>query len=330
MPVRVLITDADYPDVDIERSILEAAGCEVVVAQCRTAEDVIRAGAGATALLVQYAPITRSVFEALPDVRLVSRYGVGVDSIDLEAAREAGVWVANVPDYGTREVATHALAMILSLIRHLPFYDRDVRAGRWHYLSTGPLHRPTTLTLGIIGLGNIGRLVASLARPLFGHVVGYDPYLAPHLWPEGVERVTLEEVFRRSHVLSLHLPLTQETYHFVNRERLALLPRSSYLVNTSRGAIVDVDALLAALDAGHLAGAAFDVLPEEPPPANHPILRHPRVLLTPHAAFYSVEAEQELRRKAAENIVHWLQTGRPLYTVVAGRSPTTTSHEEEQ
>lgn len=318
--MKVLITDAEYPDVDIERGVLETAGFEVELAQCRTPEEVIRTGGGANALLVQYAPITHDVLEALPDMRIISRYGVGVDNFDLEAARELGVWVANVPDYGMREVATHALAMALSLIRHLPFYDREVRERRWHYLATGPLRRPSTLALGIVGLGRIGRTMAQLARPCFRRILACDPYLPDSAWPEGVEQVGLEDLFRRSHVVSLHLPLTDETHGLVNRRLLAQMPAGSYLVNTARGGLVNLEDLLQAINDGRLAGAALDVLPQEPPPLDHPVLRHPQVLLSPHTAFYSVEAEEELRRKAALNIVDWAREGRPAYVVVEGRN----------
>ncbi len=316
--MKVLITDAEYPDLAIERQVLEAAGFEVALAQCRTPQEVIAKGQGAAALLVQYAPITREVFAALPELKIVSRYGVGVDTVDLEAARAFGVWVANVPDYGTEEVAAHAFAMALALVRHLPFYDRAVREGKWHYLTSGPLKRPSTMTFGVVGLGRIGRTVAERARAWFGRVLGHDPYLPESAWPRGVEGVGLEELFRQSHVVSLHLPLTPETRHLANRARLASMPVGSYLVNTARGSLVDLDALLWALEEGPLAGAALDVLPEEPPPKGHPILRHPRVLFSPHAAFFSEEAEAALRRKAAMNIVAWAQTGRPEHVVVEG------------
>ncbi|HEY64919.1 MAG TPA: C-terminal binding protein [Caldilineae bacterium] len=317
--MKVVITDAEYPDLDIERSILEPAGFTLELAHCRTPEDVIQAGRDAVAFLVQYASVTRQVFDALPNLRIVSRYGVGVDTIDLEAAREHGVWVANVPDYGTMEVATHAMGMILAMIRHLPFYDQLVKDKRWHYLATGPLHRPGTLTLGIVGVGRIGGTVARLAQPYFQHVLGCDPYLPEDAWPEGVEQVDLETLFQRSHVVSLHVPLTDETYHMVTRRLLEQMPRGGYLVNTARGSVVQLDDLLEALNSGQLAGAALDVLPQEPPPPDHPILSHPKVLLSPHAAFFSVEAEQELRRKAAYNIVAWAREGRPPYVVVEGR-----------
>lgn len=317
--MRVVITDADYPSVDLERSILEAAGFEVILAQCRLPMDVVQAAQGAVALLVQYAPITRAVLEALPTVRVVSRYGVGVDTVDLDAARELGVWVANVPDYGVEEVATHALAMALALVRHLPFLDRSVRGGQWHYLATGPIRRPSTLTMGIVGMGRIGRLVAERARPVFREVLAYDPYIPDDAWPASVKRTeTLAALFAQSNVISLHMPLTPESRGLVNWQLLKQMPAGSYLVNTARGALVVIDDLLRALDEGILAGAALDVLPEEPPIPDHPVLSHPRVLLTPHTAFYSAEAETELRRKAALNIVSWLQNGRPLYPVVTG------------
>lgn len=317
--MKVLITDAEYPDLSLERQILEAAGFEVAVAHCRTPGQVIEAGQDAVGLLVQYAPVTAEVLEALPKLRVISRYGVGVDTLDLEAARARGVWVANVPDYGAQEVATHALAMILALVRHLPFYDRQVRQGHWHYLATGTLRRPSTLALGVVGLGRIGRLVATWGQSLFGKVYGCDPYLPEGAWPAGVDQEELEELFTRSDVVSLHLPLMPETRGLVNRALLGHMRRGSYLVNTARGGLVVLEDLLWALDEGILDAAALDVLPQEPPPAGYPVLSHPRVLLSPHAAFYSQEAELELRRKAALNIVQWAREGRPAYALVEGR-----------
>jgi D-3-phosphoglycerate dehydrogenase len=315
--MRVLITDADYPSIDdVERPILEPAGFQVELAHCRTAEQVIQAGQGASVLLTQYAPVTRGVLEALPQVRLVCRYGVGVDNVDLKAAEDLGVWVANVPDYGVGEVATHALAMALALIRHLPMFDRQVQQGHWHYLGTGALHRPSTMTLGVLGHGRIGSRMAQLAAPSFGRVLACDPYIPNASIPENVRRVDHDELFSKSDVVSLHVPLTDETRKMVDRHRLAQMPEDSYLVNTARGGVVNLDDLLEALDSGRLSGAALDVLPEEPPPDAHPVLHHSRVLLSPHSAYFSVEAEEELRRKTAINVVDWVQQGRPTYVVV--------------
>jgi D-3-phosphoglycerate dehydrogenase / 2-oxoglutarate reductase len=317
--MKVLVTDAEYSSLDIEAEVLTAGGHELVRAFCRTPEEVIEAGAGIDAFLVQYAPITAEVFEALPQLRLVSRYGVGVDAVDTDTAARHGVWVCNVPDYGTTEVALHAVAMLLALLRNVAGHDREVRAGHWDYHLGGHLHRPSSLTLGVVGLGRIGQMTAERAAPWFGRVVGYDPYLPDPAWPDFIERLGLEEVFARSSAITLHLPLTEDTRGLVGSEHLGRMPNGSYLVNTARGGLVDLDALFDALQSGQLAGAALDVLPDEPPPKGHPLLTHPRALITPHVAWYSAEAEVELRRKAAQNIVDLASTGRPTYAVVEGR-----------
>ena len=282
---------------------------------------IIAAAGDASVILAVFTPLTRSLFEALPKLRLISNPAIGVDIVDLEAAREHGVWVSNVPTANITEVATHALGMTLAMIRHLPFYDRDMRAGRWDYAAPGPLRRPGTLTLGVAGLGNIGRIFARIAAPVFGKIVGYDPYVPASAWPDGVERLDdLATLLGQADALSLHMPLTDENQNLMNADVLAAMKPGAYLVNVSRGGLVDLDALLAALDAGHLAGAALDVFPEEPMPAGHPVMSHPRTLLSPHAAFYSLEAEEELRRGSIENIIAWQRNGRPDHVVVEGKS----------
>ncbi len=317
---RFLITDYDFPDVDLELELFRDAGMDVATAQCRTEDDVIAAAKGCQGLLAQYAPMNAKVFAALPEVRIVSRFGAGYDTVNVEDARRFGVWVANSPDYGIGEVATHALGMALALVRHLPWYDRDVRAGNWHYASSGGLARASEMTFGILGLGRIGKRMSYIARNVFGPVVACDPYLIDGDFPAYVQRVSREELFRKADIVSLHVPLSDETRGMVGARLLSLMKKGSYLVNTARGAVVVVDDVLAAVDSGRLDGAALDVLPKEPPEADHPILRHPRVLLTPHAAFYSVEGERELRRKAAQNLVDWATTGRPRYVVVEGKN----------
>jgi D-3-phosphoglycerate dehydrogenase len=317
---RFLITDHDFPDLELELALYREAGVEVRTAQCRTEAQVIAASAGCDGLLVQYAPVGAKVFEARPEIRIVSRYGAGFDTIDTADAKRFGVWVANSPDYGVGEVATHALGMTLSLLRHLAIYDRDVKAGQWHYTTPGPIHRASDMTLGILGLGRIGKRMAHVARNCFARVIACDPYIIDGDFPAYVGRVSLEELFAGSDAISLHVPLTDETRAMVNASLIGRMKPGSVLVNTARGAVVDVEALVAGLDAGRLDGAALDVLPQEPPAAGHALLGNPRVLLTPHAAFYSVEAERELRRKAAQNLADWARTGRPSYVVVEGRS----------
>ena len=315
--MNVLITDFDFPDVALELKLFSDAGLKVTTAQCKTEAQLIEAGKNADAFLLQYAPANKAVFQALPNLKIVSRYGAGFDTINTDDAQACGVWVGNSPDYGVHEVASHALAMAMNLVRHLSFYDRDVRAGKWHYLTPGILKRPSSMTVGVLGLGRIGKRFAHIARETFGRVIACDPHLMAYDFPPYVERVDMQTLFRTADVISVHTPLNSETRCIVNASVLNLMKPGSYLVNTARGGIVDVDDALAALDAGQLGGLALDVLPQEPP-GDHPLVSHPRTILTPHAAFFSNEAEVELRRKAAQNIVTFAQTGKPDYIVTKG------------
>ncbi len=316
---KVLYSDNDYPDIELERELFRRHGIDVIVAQCRTEDEVIVAAQGCFGILVQYAPITERVVAALPEVGIVSRIGAGYDTIDTEACARHGVWVANSPDYGVGEVATHALGLALTVARNIVACHRDIAAGNWHYLSSGRLTRPREMTLGIVGLGRIGKRMAQISRDVFRRVVAYDPYLIDGDFPVFVERVpTLDALARVAGVVSLHTPLTKETRGMIDAAFFAAMPRGGYVVNTARGAVVDVPSLVDALDSGHLAGAGLDVLPVEPVPRDSRLVGHPRVVLTPHSAFYSIEGEQELRRKAAQNLATWLATGRPEYVVSAG------------
>jgi D-3-phosphoglycerate dehydrogenase len=319
MPMpRVLITDQNYENLAIEREIFGKAGIDLAIAQCTNDDDVLAAGREFDAFLVQYAPISGRALAQLPRLGIISRIGAGYDTIDTAACAKYGVWLANSPDYGVGEVATHALALALALIRNVVAYNRDIAGGRWHYLSSGTLRRASELTLGIVGLGRIGKRMAHVSRNVFRRIVACDPYLIDGDFPAYVERADLVALFEQSDLVSLHIPLNDETRSIVDAKVLSKMPRGSYLVNTARGALVNVDDLLAAVDSGILAGAALDVLPVEPVSGDSRLLGHPKVILTPHAAFYSAQAEIELRRKAAQNIVSWIRTGRPEYVVVAG------------
>jgi len=315
---KILFSDHEFPDLRIERDLFAAAGIEVVVAQAKTEDEVIAAAEGCFGILLQYAPISERVVAALPGLGIVSRIGAGFDTVDTDACARHGVWVANSPDYGVGEVATHALALALAMMRNVVAYHRDVNSGRWHYLSAGELRRAADMTLGIVGLGRIGKRMAHVSRNVFRRVVAVDPYIIDGDFPAYVERARLTDVFAQADVVSLHVPLNAETRGMIDAAVLGVMRAGSYLVNTSRGAVVDVDAALSALERGTLGGLALDVLPVEPVPAGSKLLGHPRVILTPHAAFYSVEAERELRRKAAQNLVTFLRSGRPEYVVVAG------------
>src|SRR5450631_2223187 len=314
---RVLYTDQDYDNVALERALFDAAGIELVVANHKGEDAIIAAGRDFDAFLIQYAPISERVLAALPRLGIVSRIGAGFDTIDTAACARHGVWVANSPDYGVGEVSTHALSLALALIRNVVAFHRDIQAGQWHYLSSGPIRRASEMTLGIVGLGRIGKRMAHISRNVFKRVIACDPYLIDGDYPAYVERADLAGLFAQSDVVSLHTPLNDETRGMIDAKVLGHMRAGSFLVNTARGAVVDIDDLLSALDSGILAGAGLDVLPVEPV-ADARLLGHPSVILTPHAAFFSVQSEVELRRKAAQNIVTWVATGRPDYVVAKG------------
>ena len=315
---QVLLADYEFPDIELERDLFAEARVDLATAQCKTEDDVIAAARDCAGILLQYAPITERVVASLSQLGIVSRVGAGFDTVDTDACARHGIWVANSPDYGVGEVATHALALALALARNVVAYHRDIHAGKWHYLSSGPLRRVGDMTLGIVGLGRIGKRMAHIGRNVFKRVVACDPYIIDGDFPAYVERRSLAGVFAGSDVVSLHVPLNSETRGMIDAKVLGASKAGLFLVNTSRGAVVDVEAALSMLDRGKLAGLGLDVLPTEPVPASSKLLGHPRVILTPHAAFFSVEAERELRRKAAQNIVTWLKTGRPDYVVTAG------------
>jgi phosphoglycerate dehydrogenase-like enzyme len=316
-----LLTDFDAPDFTLERTIFKQAGITLVEAQCKTEDEVIAAAkqCNADALLIQYAPVSSKVLAALPRLGLCSRIGAGYDTINIADCQAAGVWVANSPDYGVGEVATHALALALDIIRGTTFHTSDIRQGKWHYESNGKRRRAREMTLGIVGLGRIGKRMAQISRDIFGNVIAYDPNLIEGDFPVHVQRAkSLTELFERADIVSPHCLLNEQTKGMINAACFNAMKPNSFIVNTARGAIINVDDLLVALDNGQLFAAGLDVLPNEPALPNDPLCLHPRVVLTPHSAFYSVESEIELRSKAARNIVDWVGTGRPTYPVIAG------------
>jgi D-3-phosphoglycerate dehydrogenase / 2-oxoglutarate reductase len=296
----VLITDCDHPDVEIERAVFKAAGLDALLGHCRSEADVLAAGHTAVALLVQYAPVTAGVLAGLPSCQVVGRYGAGLDTIDVAAAQARGVAIVSVPDYAVQEVSDHTIALILSLCRGIDGYARNVRSGGWDLRARGQLHRLSTLRLGVLGLGRIGRAVARKAAVLGFDVVGCD--IVPPA-NSAVPVLTMAELLATSDVVTLHLPLSAETFHLIDATQLATMRPTAVLVNTSRGGLVDQVALGQAIASGRLAGAALDVLEAEPPDPASPLLADERVVITPHVAFYSEESLAELKRRAAEGIV---------------------------
>jgi D-3-phosphoglycerate dehydrogenase / 2-oxoglutarate reductase len=316
---RVVVTDHVFADLDTERELLGAAGHELVFEGNVTAPDDVRARvAGADAVLNCYTPMPREVIEALDGCRIIARYGIGIDTIDLDAATARGILVTNVPDYCIDEVSDHALALILALTRGVTRLDRSVRGGSWSTADAPPIHRLRGRVLGLVGFGRIARALAVKAAAIGFRVVASDPYVADELVREaGVEARSLEDLFAEADVLSIHAPLTEGTRHLIGADAFARMKPGAVVVNTSRGPLVDRAALLDALESGRLGGAGLDVLETEPPDPGDPLLAHPNVVVTPHAAFMSIESVAELRLKAAEQVVTALAGDTPVYAVNA-------------
>jgi D-3-phosphoglycerate dehydrogenase len=305
-------------DVGPGEALLRARGIEVLHLDDSPAADQL---ARVVALLVGY-EAGAEVLDRLPALRLVATHSAGWDMVDLVEIRRRGLWLANVPDGATLEVASHALAMALALVRRLPQFDRKVRMGGWDDQAP-PLPRvPAELTCAVVGLGRIGRAFAAMAGGVFGRLVGYDPALPEESWPASVDRFdVLEDLLRTADCVSLHLPLTPHSRHLLDSERLALLPEGALVVNVSRGELIDPEALTRALAFGRLGGAACDVLPEEPPHPSDPLLLRDDVLLSPHVAYLSAQALRRYAEDPARNVLGLLDVGRPLTPVISPEGP---------
>jgi D-3-phosphoglycerate dehydrogenase len=306
--LRIVITDSAFPDAEVEKKELAPLDAEITIAQCRTEDDVLAVTPDADALMVQWAPITRRVIERLKHCRFISRYGVGVDMIDLDAAQDHGIKVQNVPDFCVEEVASHTLGLLVTLGRKIVWQDRLVRQGVWSAVPViGPLNRFRGQTLGLVGVGRIGMRFAEMAAPLGFHIRAYDVRPPKNLGP--VQLTDFDTILRQSDYISLHCPLTKETHHLFNAAAFATIKKGCFFVNVSRGGVVDTQALVDALSSGHLAGAALDVFEKEPLPLDDPLLKMDNVILTPHLASYSLDAAAQLRRDVARHVTEFFRRG---------------------
>lgn len=305
--MRVLITDNNLGDSELERRILESAlEAEVHVAQCATEIEVKQAVAQfqPDALVVQWAPITADVVVSMENCRFISRMGIGIDMIDLNATSAAGIEVRNVPHYCTEEVATHAISMLLALNRRLFDLDKELRAGVWDAAKYAPeIKKVSDSTLALIGLGRIGSIVAKVFSAMGAKVIAVDPVATG----DGIERVDYEAVAQQADFISVHAPLLPDTHHVLDAEFFAACERNPIVVNTSRGPIIDTKALSAALQAGEVSAAGIDVFEQEPISTDESLLTAPNALLSPHAAWCSIAALPELRRKTAHNVVDYFR-----------------------
>ncbi|HEX6487590.1 MAG TPA: C-terminal binding protein [Candidatus Dormibacteraeota bacterium] len=307
MPQQVLITDQVFGGTTIERSLLEPLGVEVIEAPQADEPTLVRLARGVAGILVCYAPLTEAVLEAAaPTCKVVARYGIGYDNVPVAAATRLGMVVTNVPDYCLDEVADHTLALLLAVARGVAFMDRSVRGGEWKVPQAG-INRLRGRRLALLGVGRIGSRVATRAQAFGIEVVAYDPFVKEWNFA-GVERAaSVEEAVAEADVISIHAPLTPENRHLIDERLIGQLRRTPVLINTARGPLVDLEAATRALEHGRLSAVALDVTEPEPLPADHPLRSHPRALITPHASFYSKEAQDELQRRAAEEVVRSLE-----------------------
>ncbi|WP_134685036.1 C-terminal binding protein [Brevibacillus migulae] len=314
---KVVVTDWEYADLRYEEEIFDKEPIELIPMQCRTEEEVIAACRDADGLINQYAPLSRRVIEQLENCKVITRYGVGVNTVDLLAATEKGICVANVPDYCLDEVADHALALLLSWTRKITVANQAVKNGVWDFKVTQPIHRLRGKVLGLVGFGKIPQSLQLKTAPLGLQAIAYDPFFPEELAAQrGVELVSLEELCRRADIISVHAPLTDETKGLLGAEQFEWMKDSALIINTSRGPVIDENALLSALQTGRIAGAALDVVEYEPIQPDNPLLTMENVILTPHVAWYSEQAAAEMRAKAALGVVDVLIHGEyPKYLV---------------
>ncbi|WP_377520368.1 C-terminal binding protein [Priestia megaterium] len=301
---KVVVTDWEYADLRFEETILKHDLIELIPAQCRTEEDVINVCRDADAIINQYAPLSRKVIETLENCKVITRYGVGVDTVDTEAATEKGICVANVPDYCVDEVSDHALALLLAWARKVALANQHVKNGIWDFKKTQPIYRLRGQVLGLVGFGKIPQALAAKVKPLGIQVIAYDPYIPEEVAKnKGWNIVPLEELCQQADFVSVHAPLTPSTKGLIGKNQFSLMKKNAIVINTSRGSLIDEGALIEALNKEKIMGAALDVAEIEPIRPDHPFLSMENVILTPHVAWYSEESSAELRSKAAMGVI---------------------------
>jgi len=312
---KILITDPYHQNFHIEKEILAEINAEVNIGHCKTEEDVIKIGSNMDGLLVSYIPIGKKVIENLHKCKVIVKYAVGANNIDLGTATQKGIYVANVPNYCIEEVSTHTVALLLNLVRNILVYDKSIKKGSWNPLIGDPIFRVKNKVLGIIGFGHIGKRVTEKIRPFGLTILIYDPLVNNELISEyGAKKVELKTLLHQSDYISLHCPLNKSTKHLINFKEIEMMKKGVFIVNTSRGEIINQKALYDALQNGKITRAALDVL-EKDPPSLTDIINTDNIIYTPHVAWNSVEAEIELRKLAAQEVKRVLEGGRPLNLV---------------
>ena len=312
---KVLITDPYHQNFHIEKEILAEINAEVNIGHCKTEEDAIKIGSDMDGLLVSYIPIGKKVLENLHKCKVIVKYAVGANNIDLGTATQKGIYVANVPNYCIEEVSTHTVALLLNLVRNILVYDKSIKKGSWNPLIGDPIFRIKNKVLGIIGFGHIGKRFAEKIHPFGLTILIYDPLVSNELISKyGAKKVELKTLLHQSDYISLHCPLNKSTKHLVDFKEIEMMKKGVFIVNASRGEIINQKALYKAIKDEKIAGAALDVL-EKDPPSLTDIMNTDKIIYTPHVAWNSVEAEIELRKLAAQEVKRVLEGGRPLNLV---------------
>lgn len=312
---KVYVTDARHENYTIEREMLAAIDAELIVCQCVTEEDIIRECADADGIILDMAPMTEKVINGLRHCKVIARYGVGYDNVDVDACTQKGIWVTNVPDYCSEEVASHALALLLTCLRQTALRDREVRKGKWNICGTS--FRLSGKVLGVLGFGRIARsLVKQCSGFGFSKVLVYDPYISAETIADmGAQKVELDEVLRECDFLSLHMPATSQTIGMINKETLALMKPNAILVNTGRGSLINDHDLIDALKSRRIHAAGLDTHGIEPLPMDSGYRQLDNVVLTDHYAYSSVESVVDMKTKAAQNVINVLIGTVPAYPV---------------
>lgn len=309
---KAVLVEHGYETSAYEKDIITAAGGEFLDADTLPLEEALRECQDAEAVMVRRIEVTPELIATFSKCKIITRYGVGTDNVDVQAATEAGIFVVNVPGYCIDEVSDQAAALLLSCIRQVPASHQKMREGGWDVKRPVPIRRVRGRTLGVLGFGNIGQMFVQKMKGWGLEVLVSDPHVDPSsVSSAGAELVEFSELCRRADYISLHAPLTEETRHIINADTLALMKSETILVNTSRGGLVDTQALLDALDRKQILVAGLDVFEEEPPPAEHPLRSHPRLVLSDHMGWHSLESQVELQSTVAEEVVRVCTGGVP-------------------
>jgi len=307
----VAVTDSVFPSLEPAKAVLSKIGGELRLAPEPTPEGILSVARDADAVLTTYAKVTGEMIPQMTKCRVISRFGIGVDNVDIPVATSKGIVVTKVPDYCLDEVSDHAMALLLALIRKIPSSNTRTQSGKWEMKAVVPIHRLRGTVLGLVAFGQIPQLVAPKAQAFGMQVITYDPYVSDEVLKRAnVRRVELDELIRTSDYISLHCPLTAETKHLFGADAFQKMKRSAYLVNTARGPVIHEAALAQALDQKLIAGAALDVMEKEPP-GTSPLFGRDNIIVTPHTSFYSEESLVDLQTKAAEEVVRVLSGQAP-------------------